>query len=326
MDFWASYCLPCRLMDETTLADPEVLAYLRAHYVSIKIDVENFDGLAIQQRYGVRALPTMIVFASTGEEVDRVAGTTTATELLARLRQNDRPAHRTVTPGPAPRYDWTEPFARMSNAYATATAEIATAGIATAGIATAEIATTEAPETDPTPAPAPLVPSERVRATADAPEGALTPEGAPAPQEATAMTPTYFEALPQSTLSEVATPTRADYSDLAIAPVESPVESPVGSSTESPCAEVAARLDAERGRVYSLQAGVFGDEGNAVRAAAHLRGVTEAPVSIEVDPAAPVPTYRLLVGRFRAEADARALQEALLPTGVTTVTRELAMW
>ena len=120
-------------------------------------------------------------------------------------------------------------------------------------------------------------------------------------------------------------PARDNYADLAIAPVAAPAErAPVAD--ESPCAEVAARLDAEEGKVYSLQAGSFADEANAVRAAAHLRGVTEMPVSIEVDPAALVPTYRVLVGRFRDEADALALQEALLPTGVATIAKELAMW
>ena len=332
VDFWASYCLPCRMMDETTFADPHVLSYLREHYVSIKIDVENFDGLAIQQQYGVQALPTMLIFSSTGEEVDRIDGPLTAAEMLVRLRQNDRPAHRTPTPGPAVAHDWTEPFARMSNAYAEAAIQPATskpaagkqaAGIQAAGIQAAgiqveavspaaDIAVTEAQ------------PGERILATATTLE------------EAMAMSPTHFEPLPHAANSAARPPARDGYADLATtlhamsepataipAPTAPPAAAPAPAS---PCAEVAARLDGEPSKVYSLQAFTFRDEANAMRAAAHLRGATDMPISIEVDPAAATPAYRVLVGRFRNEADAAALGRALLPSHISTETRELAMW
>ena len=337
VDFWASYCLPCRMMDETTFADPAVLDYLREHYVSIKIDVENFDGLAIQQQYQVGSLPTMILFASDGREVDRITGTITAADLLTRLRENNLAAHRAVTPGPAPLHDWSEPFARMSNAYAetalagaateTAPADVADASdVAAAPDAADALLATDAPRTDDAPAPEVLAQAAPVDPVPT--EGERILATAPTLEEALAMTPTHFETLPQSTSSEVSAPPRADYSDLADAPAAPPAEREAGDETTeaSPCADIAAQLDADEGKVYSLQAGSFTGEANAVRAAAHLRGVTEMPVSIEVDPSAIVPTYRVLVGRFRAEADAEALREALLPSGVSTITRELAMW
>ena len=117
VDFTAGWCLPCRHMDETTLADPQVLAYLADHYVSIKIDVENFDGMAIQQQYGVQTLPTMLVFASDGAEVDRITGAVSAEDLLVRLRQNNLPQHRSRDATAAGGDDWSEPLAEMTNVY-----------------------------------------------------------------------------------------------------------------------------------------------------------------------------------------------------------------
>ena len=120
VDFTARWCLPCRMMEETAFADEQVLDYLRDHYVSIQIDVENFDGLAIQQQYGVETLPAMLIFSSDGRELGRIGEAIGPTALLTVLREHDRPQNRPAIPGPAPEHDWTEPFARLANPHAEA--------------------------------------------------------------------------------------------------------------------------------------------------------------------------------------------------------------
>ena len=42
--FTASWCMPCRMMDETTWQDPNLAKYIDENYYAVKIDVDNFDG------------------------------------------------------------------------------------------------------------------------------------------------------------------------------------------------------------------------------------------------------------------------------------------
>jgi thioredoxin:protein disulfide reductase len=63
IDFWASWCKNCLLMDKTTLKDPNVSAAL-AGYVKIKYQAEQPDeppANAIMQRYGAIGLPTYVI-------------------------------------------------------------------------------------------------------------------------------------------------------------------------------------------------------------------------------------------------------------------------
>ena len=116
VDFTATWCAPCRLMDETALADPGVLAYLAKHYVSLKADIDDLDGLSLKQRFDVRTVPTLLVLASDGSEVDRIVGSVGTTELLKRLKSNDVPRNRrVVSREPATRV-WSRPLVRLTNA------------------------------------------------------------------------------------------------------------------------------------------------------------------------------------------------------------------
>lgn len=315
VDFWASYCLPCRMMDETTFADPQVLDYLREHYVSIKIDVQNFDGLAIHQQYGVGELPTMIVFSSTGEEVDRIEGAISAADMLVRLRQNDRPANRIARPDVEPVADWTEPFAKMSNAYAeTEAAPAKTATLAQAspakkapaeaaparGKVLAQASTTLPLETapaatDPTEYGTQTQPNERILATAPSPEAALAMGSAPA------------ERATEHNVNEptASAPTAAAQANVVPAPQRS-TPSPQPTPETFP---IHARI------TYSLQVGAFAELDNADRTAEALEDATDAEVAIEADAEGGRIVYRVLAGAFATRTEAEALREALAPSG-----------
>ena len=102
VEFTATWCAPCRLLAETTLVDPAVVAYLGEHYVTVAVDVDDFDGIALKQAFGVESLPTLVFLASDGEEVGRVAEGVGATRLLELLAEYNVPANRaTVTQRPS---------------------------------------------------------------------------------------------------------------------------------------------------------------------------------------------------------------------------------
>ena len=70
VDFWAEWCAPCRMLAPTVAAVAE-------HYgetaTVVKLNVD--DNPSTAQRYGIKGIPTLILFRD-GKEVERVVGAT----------------------------------------------------------------------------------------------------------------------------------------------------------------------------------------------------------------------------------------------------------
>ncbi len=96
VQFTASWCEPCRWMDEVTYKDPSVVAYINENYIPVKVDIDDFDGFAYKQKYNIRMLPSVLVFSSKGELLEKYEESLPPTTMLKILKLHDVPANRTV--------------------------------------------------------------------------------------------------------------------------------------------------------------------------------------------------------------------------------------
>lgn len=74
IDFYATWCGPCKKLKRTSFKDPEVGTYFNKNFISISIDAESKEGIKIARRYGVSSYPTLIITDATGKQKTRTTG------------------------------------------------------------------------------------------------------------------------------------------------------------------------------------------------------------------------------------------------------------
>jgi len=81
VDFWAPWCMPCRMLAPVV----DQLATQYAGRVKVaKVNVDENQGLAA--KYSIQGVPTLILFKN-GQPVDRVVGLQSKAALASRLDQ-----------------------------------------------------------------------------------------------------------------------------------------------------------------------------------------------------------------------------------------------
>ncbi len=81
-DFVASWCTPCRWMDESTYTNEELAAFVNSNYVPVKVDIDDFDGFSLKEQYNIKVLPTIIIFNQAGKVLYRIEESLSASKML----------------------------------------------------------------------------------------------------------------------------------------------------------------------------------------------------------------------------------------------------
>jgi thiol-disulfide isomerase/thioredoxin len=86
VDFYTTWCGPCKKLDETTWKDQGVKDWLAKEAVCLKIDAEKETALA--DKYRINVYPTVLLLRPDGSEIDRLVGYRDPKTFLADARES----------------------------------------------------------------------------------------------------------------------------------------------------------------------------------------------------------------------------------------------
>gem|GEM_PF-4263524 len=97
IDFSASWCGWCKVMDTKTFSKTEVATSLNTDFYAVKVDYDSqrpfrflgqeFTGYSLAKYYGVTGLPTMIFLSSDLKKSKSVVGYKNVDQFLAKLKR-----------------------------------------------------------------------------------------------------------------------------------------------------------------------------------------------------------------------------------------------
>lgn len=82
IDFYTSWCGPCKAMAQTVFKEDTVGRYFNSHFISYKIDAEKGEGKALAAKYDVKLYPTYLFLDARGAVFNRAIGRCTDTVFL----------------------------------------------------------------------------------------------------------------------------------------------------------------------------------------------------------------------------------------------------
>ncbi len=87
IDFYADWCLPCKLMDEDVFLHEETATLMNDHFINYKVDGEKGHGTNLVALFEVKVYPTLLFMDEKGRILLRKEGAAYPTELQSLARE-----------------------------------------------------------------------------------------------------------------------------------------------------------------------------------------------------------------------------------------------
>lgn len=74
LDAYTDWCRPCKVMDKEVFTRPDVGDFFNDHFLNVKMNMEEGEGIALAEKYQILAYPTLLFLNYDGSVVHRFAG------------------------------------------------------------------------------------------------------------------------------------------------------------------------------------------------------------------------------------------------------------
>ena len=81
-DAYATWCGPCKYLEEDVYTDDGVASYYNANYINVKMDMEAGEGLILSKEFAITSYPTLLFFSPAGKLVHKAIGAMDPPEFI----------------------------------------------------------------------------------------------------------------------------------------------------------------------------------------------------------------------------------------------------
>jgi thiol:disulfide interchange protein len=83
VDFYTTWCLPCKLMDQDVFPDRRLGEFMNENFVSYKVNAEQGNGVNLATLYNIEGFPTLLFLDTAGNVLERKLGAAYQREMYS---------------------------------------------------------------------------------------------------------------------------------------------------------------------------------------------------------------------------------------------------